>query len=168
MATDMNESNPISSERGDLWILTGIALIPFLYQMLTTLVAGYGYFIDELYYIACARHLAFGYIDHPPLSVAILAFVRSVLGDSVLALRLLPALAGGGTVFMTGLLARRLGGSRGAMALAALAAMANPIYLLMSSFYSMNAFEPLVCAGMLYCLLRLIQEENPLVSIRSL
>src|SRR5471030_1122298 len=31
----------------------------------------YGYFVDELYYLACARHLDWGYVDQPPLIAAI-------------------------------------------------------------------------------------------------
>ena len=54
----------------------------------------YGYFRDELYYIACGRHLALGYIDQPPLSILLLRLSQSLLGDSLFAIRLLPALAG--------------------------------------------------------------------------
>ena len=31
----------------------------------------YGVFRDELYYVACGEHLAWGYVDHPPLSIAL-------------------------------------------------------------------------------------------------
>src|SRR5688572_11665554 len=77
---------------------------------------GYGYFRDELYYLACADHLAWGYVDHPPLSIALLAGVRALLGDSLPALRLVPALAGALTVLVTGLTARAMGGGRFAQA----------------------------------------------------
>jgi hypothetical protein len=56
-------------------------------------ITHYGYFRDELYYIACSKQLAWGYVDQPPLSIALLALVRAVLGDSLVALRLLPALS---------------------------------------------------------------------------
>ena len=69
----------------------------------------YGYFIDELYYLACAVRPAWGYVDHPPLSVLILGVSRRLLGTSLPALRLAPALAGVATVVLTGALARRLG-----------------------------------------------------------
>jgi hypothetical protein len=42
----------------------------------------------ELYYIACSRHLAAGYVDQPPLSIFVLAATRLLLGDSVFAIRL--------------------------------------------------------------------------------
>lgn len=102
---------------------------------------GYGYFRDELYYLACARHLAWGYVDHPPLSVALLALVRSTLGESRLALRLVPALAGAALVYGAAHLARRMGGGRFAQLLAALAVLASPMYLGLDHFYSMNALE---------------------------
>ena len=80
--------------------------------------SGYGYFRDEFYYLACADHLAAGYVDHPPLSIFCLWLTRSLLGDSLLALRLVPALLGAATVALVGLMARALGGGRWAMALA--------------------------------------------------
>ena len=73
-------------------------------------VEGYGYFRDELYYLACARRVAWGYVDHPPLSVALLAVERAILGESLLAIRILPALAGALVVWLAAYLARELGG----------------------------------------------------------
>src|SRR5260370_13680246 len=70
----------------------------------------YGYFRDELYYIACGRHLAFGYVDQPPLSILLLRLSQLLLGDSLFAIRLLPALAGAATIALTGVIARELGG----------------------------------------------------------
>ncbi len=55
----------------------------------------YGYFRDELYYIACGRHLAFGYVDQPPLSILLLRLSQLLLGDSLFAIRLLPFAARG-------------------------------------------------------------------------
>ena len=57
----------------------------------------YGYFRDELYYIACGQHLAFGYVDLPPLSILLVRLSRMLFGDSLFAIRLLPALAGAGS-----------------------------------------------------------------------
>ena len=80
----------------------------------------YGYFVDELYYLACAEHLAWGYVDQPPLVALLARIVRTVLGDSLRAIRLLPAIAGAGKVLLAGLLARELGGGPAAQGLAAL------------------------------------------------
>jgi hypothetical protein len=102
---------------------------------------GYGYFRDELYYLACARHLAWGYVDHPPLSIALLWLQTALIGDSVAALHVLPALAGAGCVLLGGLLARELGGGAWAQRLTAVAVFASPFLLAVSHFYSMNVLE---------------------------
>src|SRR5262249_27474927 len=102
----------------------------------------YGVFRDELYYVACGKHLAFGYVDHPPL-VALMARVTSAgLGDSLLALRVLPALCAGATVLLGGELARTLGGGRFAQALAAVCAAVAPEFLGSSHILSMNCVLP--------------------------
>jgi 4-amino-4-deoxy-L-arabinose transferase-like glycosyltransferase len=54
----------------------------------------YGFGWDELYYVACADHLAWGYVDHPPLIAFVTAATRFLLGDSLPALRLPNVLAG--------------------------------------------------------------------------
>ena len=71
---------------------------------------GYGYVRDEFYYIACGRHLAWGYVDHGPM-VAVQARLGEILfGDSVFALRILSALAGAVAVLLTGVITWALGG----------------------------------------------------------
>src|SRR5581483_7777945 len=70
----------------------------------------YGYFRDELYFIACAQHLAWGYVDQPPL-VAIAAWLSAPFGYALPALRLLPVLAASGAVFFACALVREFGGS---------------------------------------------------------
>lgn len=104
----------------------------------------YGWFIDELYYLACAKRLAWGYVDHPPFSIAVLALTRALVGETMWALRLPAALAVGATAIVAALLARTLGGGAFAQALAALSVCASPAALVMGSFFSMNAFELLL------------------------
>jgi 4-amino-4-deoxy-L-arabinose transferase-like glycosyltransferase len=149
-----------NTKKIDLAILTALSFFIFLYHILTGALSSYGYFIDEFYYIACSKHLAFGYVDHPPLSVWMLALSRWLFGESIPALRVFPALAASATVFMTGLTVRRLGGFRVAIVIAALAVIAMPVFLVMGSFYSMNAFEPLIWTSIFYFIIRLVQEEN--------
>jgi predicted membrane-bound dolichyl-phosphate-mannose-protein mannosyltransferase len=85
--------------------------------------------------------LDWGFVDHPPLSIVILAAVRALLGDSLLAIRLLPVLLGGITVILTGLMAREMGGGRSAQGLAAVAALTTLVNLALCSYYSMNAID---------------------------
>jgi 4-amino-4-deoxy-L-arabinose transferase-like glycosyltransferase len=122
--------------RAPLWI--GVAL--FAIEM--ALAGRYGVFRDELYYVACGRHLAFGYVDHPPL-VAVMARVTcAVLGDSVLALRVMPAACAAGIVWIASELARTLGGGRFAQTLTAVCVAVVPEFLGMCHFLSMNCVLP--------------------------
>ena len=82
-------------------------------------------------------------------------------GESLLGLRLLPALAGAATVWLTGKLAREMGGRVFAQALAALAVIAAPIYLLLHHWLTMNAFEPLIWLGCAWCIVRAINRGEP-------
>ena len=107
----------------------------------TAFVPGYGYMADELYFLSCADRLAWGYVDHPPFSIAVLAGFRALLGDSLAALRLIPALFGAATVFVLGLLARELGGGKSAQLLAVLAWVAAPAAQALASYHSMNVIE---------------------------
>lgn len=112
----------------------------------------YGYFRDELYYVACGEHLAWGYVDHAPFVALIARISRAVLGDSLFALRFFPALAAAAKVYLSGWMARELNGGRFAQLLAGLVALLAPIYLTFDSFLSMNSFEPvfwMACAAIL-------------------
>jgi Dolichyl-phosphate-mannose-protein mannosyltransferase len=135
--------------------LVGIAAL----KLLVHLYAGrhYGYFRDELYYLACSRHLDWGYVDQPPLIALIAWVVRNALGQSLPAIRLLPAVAGAGEVAMAALMARELGGRRFAEGLAALSILVAPGILGLDSFLSMNAFEPLMWMGCAWLLIRIVK-----------
>lgn len=117
-------------------------------------IQGYGWFRDEFYYIACSEHLDWGYVDHPPLIAVLTAAVRATLGDSRVALRLLPAAAGAATVLVTGMVARDMGARRWGQALAALAVLTAPVYLSLHHILTMNAFEPLAWSLFAWLVLR--------------
>lgn len=138
-----------------------IALVRLGLHLWTNAFGGYGYFRDELYYLACADHLDLGYVDHPPFSIFILAVVRSVLGDSVFALRLVPALAGAATVVLTGRIAATLGGGRTAQALAAIGAGFSPILVAFSGIYSMNSLDVVFWTAAVLFAVALVQARDP-------
>jgi 4-amino-4-deoxy-L-arabinose transferase-like glycosyltransferase len=121
----------------------------------------YGWFIDEFYYLACARHLSWGYVDHPPLSILVLAATRSALGESMTAVRLPVALAVAATVLVAARIARRLGGGPRAGWITALAVATSPMTFVMGSFFSMNAFEMLLWPLTGLVVLRLLDENQP-------
>ena len=99
------------------------------------------WFRDEFYYLACSRRMAWGYVDHPPLCVAILWLVRHTLGDSLVALRFIAALFTAASVWLTGSISRRLGAGAFGEALAMVAAAVAPAMLAVGTFYSMNVFD---------------------------
>jgi Dolichyl-phosphate-mannose-protein mannosyltransferase len=114
---------------------------------------GYGYFRDELYYIICGRHLAWGYVDHGP-GVAIQAkLALGLFGKSLAGIRMLSAAGGAARVFLTGILAWSLGGRRPAQGLAMIGVLLAPQYLGIDSYLSMNSVESFFW---MTCLLALI------------
>ncbi len=151
----------ISTRRGRGLLTTsgGAILLIALCKLAAHLYAGrgYGYFVDELYYLACSRHLDWGYVDQPPLIAAVTWFVRIVMGESLPALRLLPALAGAGEIVLTGLIVREFGGGVYAAALGCLAVLVAPGILSIDGFLSMNAFEPLFWLGCAWLLIRIVR-----------
>jgi hypothetical protein len=124
---------------------------------LWTVHLGYGYFRDEFYYIACGRHLAWGYVDHGPI-VALQARLGEILfGDSVFGIRVLSAAAGAVMVFLTGMIAWGMGGRRPAQSLAMVGVIVCPQYIAADGFLSMNSCEPMfwtTCALAIVLLLR--------------
>jgi len=140
-------------------IIVFFSVLTLLVHLLTN--GRYGYFRDELYYIACARHLDFGYVDQPPLSILLLRLSQLLLGDSLFAIRLLPALAGAAIVALTGIIAREIGGRAWAIALACAGSLCALFNLAVGNFFSMNAFEPLFWMGAIYLLVRIINGGSP-------
>ena len=158
----MHQENPGSREANRVaWF--AIAAIALAKLALNMAFSGrYGYFRDELYYIACSDHLAWGYVDQPPFCALLLAITRALLGDALWAIRLPAALAGSGVVILAGLMARKLGGGRFAQILAALAAALSPVVLGNAGrYYSMNAFDLLFWAAAFYLALLIFVDERP-------
>lgn len=140
------------------WVLPALALGT---AALHLLFAGrYGYFRDELYFIACGQHLAWGYVDQPPLIAVAARLATGLFGESLVGLRTLPALAAGGLVALTGWLTRRLGGGTFAMVLSGVAVALAPAYLAFGHMLTMNAFEPLFWMGCAVLLVQLVRTED--------
>jgi hypothetical protein len=117
---------------------------------------GYGVFRDELYYIACGRRPAWGYVDHPPVVAWVAWLVAHVAGESHLALRVVAALAMALTVWLAGRIAGALGGGPFAVVLAGIATGLAPVALSLGSYYSMNAFDLVFWAAIALVLVRVL------------
>ena len=136
-----------------------IALIYFAAHLATS--TRYGYFRDALYYLACSEHLAFGYVDQPPL-IAVLGWIaRHTFGTSLPALLFWPALAGAARIVLTAAFARELGAKRFGTLLAAALAMTPLVWWVIDHQFAMNGLEPLFWSGCAYVALRLIKTGNP-------
>ena len=137
------------------------ALIPAVYFLLHMATATrYGYFRDALYYLACAEHLDWGYVDQPPLIAALAWIARHTLGTSLRALLFWPALAGCARILLTAAFARELGARRFGVALAAMLAATPGVWYVIDHQFAMNALEPLFWTGCAFVLLRMIKTEN--------
>ena len=138
-------------------IVLYVAAVMFITEMLVA--SRYGFHVDELYFLACSEHLAWGYIDQAPLIVLLTYLSRHLFGDSLLALHLLPALAAAALVWTVGGITRELGGGRFAQALSAIAVLVTPAYLLFHHLMHIVAFEPLLWAGCSYFAVRAIKYD---------
>jgi len=146
--------------RSDNAILVCLALVKLFVHLGTNLFGGYGIFRDEFYYIACSGHMDWGYVDQPPFSIAALWLNRMLFGDSLFALRLMPALSGALVVFLAGLLARQLGGKRFAQVLASCSVLVAPLTLGINSYFSMNSFDLLFWTLAFYLIVVIVKNDD--------
>lgn len=134
-------------------VILAMAALSLFLHVAVNAFGGYGYFRDELYYLACGMRPAAGYVDQPPLSILVLAGVVRLLGESVFAIRLVPAVTSALSVGLVGLLAKRMGGGRTAIVLASLAFLASPQLLATHTYYSMNSLDILFWLAAVHLLL---------------
>ena len=137
------------------FLLLSLAASKLLVHGLSNGPLAYGLMTDELYYLDCAKRLAWGYVDHPPLSIALLRLSILLFGTSELAIRTFAVVGTTAALVLSGLMAREMGGGRVAQGLAAGAALASPVHLSMGGFYSMNAIDIGLWAAAFWLLLRL-------------
>jgi hypothetical protein len=149
--------------RKSLWsdnaILVYLALVKLVIHLLTS--TGYGYFGDELYFLAMTKHLDFGYVDVPPLVVLLAALSRLLIGASLFAIHILPAVAGAIMVYFAGRLARELGGGRFAQWFTALMVIVAPFWLVENSFFTYEPFDQLLVLFVFYMVVLIIKQETP-------
>jgi 4-amino-4-deoxy-L-arabinose transferase-like glycosyltransferase len=121
----------------------------------------YGYFRDEFDYIICGDHLAWGYVDQPPLIPFLIHICRAVLGDSLRSIRFIPALASSLLVVQAAVLAREFGGRRFALVLSAITILIAPQYLSNGSLLTTNCLEPNLWMGCAYFAITAVKRDNP-------
>ncbi len=121
----------------------------------------YDFFRDEFNYLACARHLAWGYVDQPPLIPWLARLSLATLGDSLRAIRFLPALFMSLTIVLTAQIARELGGRAFALICSAAAVIAAPSYLNDGAMLTTNCLEPLLWTACAYFAILAAKHDQP-------
>jgi 4-amino-4-deoxy-L-arabinose transferase-like glycosyltransferase len=114
----------VISSKAAVWLVAAAA---FGVEMAVS--GRYGYVRDELYFLACGRHLAWGYVDQPALTPLLARLDALLTGNTLVGLRALPALGLVALVLLTAAMARALGAGRGGQLLAAIATACCAEYL---------------------------------------
>jgi len=135
-----------------------VAIVTAAFVLVEMAVAArYGLHRDELYFLAGARHLAWGYVDQPPFVVVVARLAVALFGASAASLRVFAALAGGATVVLTAAMARELRGGRRAQVVAAVAAATSAQVLATTHLLSTATFDLLAWAVISLLVLRALR-----------
>ena len=153
------EHSPGWPLRTGMAIIWALALAKFLFHLYFN--NRYGYFRDEFDYIVCGNHLAWGYVDQPPLVPFLIHLCQAVFGDSLRSIRLIPAIASSLLVVQTAAITRELGGKFYAMLLSAVAIVVAPQYLSNASLLTTNCLEPNLWMACAYFVILAIQRHDP-------
>ncbi len=140
------------------FLIAGFALFKLLIHFFTN--TNYGLHRDEFLYLAEGQHLAWGYMEVPPM-IAFLAKIVSLFGDSVFMVRLFPTLIGSLIVVLIGLLVKELGGKRWAITFACLAFILSPAFMRSNWLFQPVSFNQFFWFLSAFWLIRLIKSENP-------
>jgi hypothetical protein len=140
----------------------GLAAIAAALAALLLATSGrYGYHRDELYFLRAGREPAFGYIDQPPLTPLVARAMDTLLPGSLTGLRLPSVLAAALIVLLTGLLAREMGGGRGAQLLAAASMAVSAILLAVGHLLSTTTYDLLAWTALSWLLVRALRDGGP-------
>jgi 4-amino-4-deoxy-L-arabinose transferase-like glycosyltransferase len=145
--------------RGDL--LPAVLVAAAVVVAHAALSGRYGFHRDELYYVEAGRHPAAGYVDQPPL-VPLLARALDALGGGRLwPLRVAAGLTHAATVVAAGLLARRFGGGRWAVGLAAFATAAAPLFVVTGGLFQTVVLDQFWSAVVVLLVARILAGGDP-------
>jgi 4-amino-4-deoxy-L-arabinose transferase-like glycosyltransferase len=143
----------------DLGVPILLALAWLVFFMLVN--GQYGFHRDELAFLDNGRHLAWGFVEYPPLAPFIAGVALGLFGPSLVGLRFFAALAVSVIIVLAGLMARELGSARWAQVISALAVAIAPIVLSHGSFFSYETFDYLWWVLGAYFMIRLLKSGDP-------
>jgi hypothetical protein len=131
-----------------------LALLTIVMHCAINYYSPYGFHRDEFLYFAMGDHLQLWRMDFPPLIGIIANCSRILFGDSMVAMRFFPALAGGLMILIAADSVRCLGGKSFAQILSAMAILASALYLRTANLFQPVVFDELWWTLGLWCLLR--------------
>ncbi|WP_020500697.1 ArnT family glycosyltransferase [Sciscionella marina] len=142
----------------------GVSLITLASLVLLLVFASrYGYFGDELYFLAAGHRLEFSYADQGPVLPLLAYLMDSIAPGSVFALRVPAALITAGAVFFAGLLAREFGGGKGAQLLSATAYASSFFLFLQGHILATNTVDTALWVLITWFLVRWVRTGNDLL-----
>ncbi|MGB0055148.1 MAG: glycosyltransferase family 39 protein, partial [Terracidiphilus sp.] len=121
----------------------------------------YGFHRDELQFLSDARHLDWGFVAYPPFDPFLERIGLSLFGLNMVGLRLFSVIAQATAVFVSGLIARDLGGSRPAQITAALVVAFSPMPLFNGTEFQYTSYDFLWWVLISFFTIRLLKSENP-------
>jgi hypothetical protein len=141
-------------------LLAYLSLADFIVHMI--FAGNYGYFRDEIYYIVSGtKHLSFGYVDFPPFIAYVAAFLNLISKDSLISIHVVPALNEAFLVFVTGMIAKELGGGSKAQILAAISTLVSLDLLAFGSILTPDSFDSLWWTLLAYLIIRIVRRKKP-------
>jgi len=145
--------------RADTAALLAIAAAVALLHIFTN--GRYGFHRDEFQFLSDARHLDWGFVAYPPFTPFVQRVGLSIFGLSMVGLRLFSVLAQSIVIFVSGLMARDLGGSRLAQVTAAIAVGLSPVFIFEATEFQYTSFAILWWVLVCWFTIRLLKTENP-------
>lgn len=151
----------LSNPKINNFYFIGIWVLLFT-KLLIHLIASqnYGFHRDELLHLTVGKHLALGYMEFPPMIAWLSALIQNTLGNSLFAIRLLPALAGVFLLYLVYLLAKELTENKFGQFLAVLSAFISTVYFRDASLFQPNIFDQVFWALSFFFILKYIHTQQ--------
>ena len=157
----MYQTDVDSREKPNFYLLVPILIAIAMVIIQLATAYNYGVFRDEMYFIACGDNLDFGYVDHPPMIALLARLSTTLFGNSLLGLRLWPALLGAATILLAALIARELGGGRFSQGFAAFNMLAATHFLGTFGTLNISSIEVPLWTLNFYLLLKILNGAPP-------
>jgi 4-amino-4-deoxy-L-arabinose transferase-like glycosyltransferase len=158
VATERDSVPDHATQHGDNLVLLAIAAAIAVLHLFTN--NRYGFHRDELQFLSDARHLDWGFVAYPPLTPFLEHILLAVFGLSMVGLRMFAVLAQAAAIFITGSMARELGGRRLAQATAALAVAFSSLSLFEGTEFQYTSFDYLWWILIAYFTVRLLKSDD--------